>query len=71
MKQKKFLLIHFLALFLSVGFTSCEKDEEGTKNVSVTVNEDGSVLGNHTFSVQDDKTFYIDCVKYEVKDGHL
>lgn len=70
------------ALCTSVSFSSCSDDEGengggngngGSNNTTlvVTVNEDGTVSGGHTFSAIDDKTFYIDYVKYSVVEGHL
>lgn len=70
------------ALCTSISFSSCSDDEGengggngngGSNNTTlvVTVNEDGTVSGGHTFSAVDDKTFYIDYVKYSVVEGHL
>lgn len=64
----------------SFAFVSCDKDDDEfdndgqhtvTKDVKVTVSEDGTVSGGHTFAAIDNETFYIDCVKYSVVEGHL
>ena len=40
-------------------------------DIHVVVNEDGTTSNGSLFSAIDDKNFYVDYIKYTVKDGHL
>ena len=69
-----------LAAAYCLTFVSCDKDDDEfddnnqevvVKDVVVTVKEDGSVSGGHSFSAVDNQTFYIDYIKYSVVDSHL
>lgn len=63
-----------LALISSFTFSSCSKDEgdEGSgSGLNVVVKDNGSVSGGNTFSIIDEKNFYINDIKYTVIDGHL
>ena len=87
MKKSKvwnLLLIAVVALPLMV---SCSKDDDGgtgggggstntntnppVADIHVVVNEDGTTSNGSLFSAIDDKNFYVDYIKYTVKDGHL
>lgn len=72
------LLVFVTAQAMSV---SCSKDDDGngsestnnqqTNNQQVTISDDGKASNGAIFSSLDDKTFYLDYIKYEVKEGHL
>lgn len=72
------LLVFVTAQAMSV---SCSKDDDGngsestnnqqTNNQQVTISDDGKASNGGVFSSLDDKTFYLDYIKYEVKEGHL
>ena len=42
-----------------------------TADIHVVVNEDGTTSNGSLFSAIDDKNFYVDYIKYTVKEGHL
>lgn len=63
--------------------TSCSKDDDVTNGnqgsggegggpiVTVVINEDGTTSNRSTFSVIDEKNFYLDYIKYTIEEGHL
>ena len=68
----QWLPIAFLSMS-SIAFTSCgsEDDEVSVSRTSVVVKEDGTTSNGSIFSAIDDKNFYVDYIKYTIKDGHL
>ena len=62
---------------------SCSKDDDvtdgnhgndgggGSPIVTVVINEDGTTSNGSTFSVIDEKNFYLDYIKYTIEEGHL
>ena len=67
------LLVFVTAQAMSV---SCSKDDDNDSssfnNQQVTISDDGKASNGGVFSSLDDKTFYLDYIKYEVKEGgHL
>ena len=78
MKKIKFLSMMMLAVILMPLMFSCSKDDDGggtgggaNTNTKVVVNDDGTTSNGSIFSAIDDKNFYLDYIKYTVKDGHL
>ena len=53
--------------------SSCSKDEdeETIVDLKVVINTDGSTSNGSVFSAIDDKSFYLDNIKYTVEDDHL
>ena len=70
MKQRLFYL---LALLPVLGlFSACGGDDEDDDFARpVIVKDDGTTSNGSTFSAIDDKNFYLDYIKYSVKEGHL
>ena len=67
------LLVFVTAQAMSV---SCSKDDDDNgsssfNNQQVTISDDGKASNGGVFSSLDDKTFYLDYIKYEVEEGHL
>ena len=70
MKQKLFYLLALLPV-LSL-FSACGGDDEDDDFARpVIVKDDGTTSNGSTFSAIDDKNFYLDYIKYSVKEGHL
>lgn len=71
-KLKSFMM---LILFLSAQplFVACGGDDDATDsgNQQVTIGDDGKASNGSVFSSIDDKNFYLDYIKYTVKEGHL
>ena len=71
-KLKSFMM---LILFLSAQplFVACGGDNDATDsgNQQVTIGDDGKASNGGVFSSIDDKNFYLDYIKYTVKEGHL
>ena len=69
--MKKFFLL-FVTLPLIMFISSCgDVDDENSSNISITISEDGKTSNGSIFSGIDDKSFYLDYVKYSVREGHL
>ena len=70
--EKVLMLLVFL--MAQVIFVSCSKDDDDPKTVNneqVTISDDGKVSNGGIFSSLDDQNFYLDYIKYTVKEGHL
>lgn len=74
MKSSKFWMCALLLMVVSA-LCSCSSDDSGKdepKNQeTIVIKDDGTVTGGHVFSAVDDKSFFLDYVKYSVVDGHL
>ena len=70
--MKKYLFL-MIALPMACMFSSCGSDDEedAPLNTVVVVKEDGTTSNGSIFSAIDDKNFYLDYIKYTVKEGHL
>ena len=71
--MKRFKLLRMF-LPLMVLLTSCGgggDDEIINGDITVTIGENGEVSNGGTFVRIDDKTFYLDYIKYSVEEGHL
>ena len=82
MKKIKLLSMMMLAVMALPFMVSCSDGDDdggsggkgnhgGDTNVTVIVNENGTTSNGSIFSAIDDKNFYLDYIKYTVKDGHL
>lgn len=73
MKTMKFLGMTMLAAMAMPLMVSCCGDDEetGASNINVVVEENGTTSGDHTFSVINDKNFYLDYITYTIDEGHL
>lgn len=73
--MKKLKTFMMLILFLSAQplFVACGGDDDATdsENQQVTIGDDGKASNGSVFSSIDDKNFYLDYIKYTVKEGHL
>ena len=68
MKYLKFMGL-VLMLTITTGIvTSCSDDDDET---TIVIDANGKTSGNHTFSAVDATNFYLDYIKYTVKEGHL
>ena len=67
MKKRNYFLLLLVFLTAQVFLISC-KD---TNNEHVTISDDGKASNGALFSAPNDKTFYLDYIKYTVKEGHL
>ncbi len=59
-----------LIIILSAGFIACS-DDDGNENSFLRIDENGNVSDGSRFVAIDDNNFYINDIKYTVKDGHL
>lgn len=69
-------LLSFVILTMFVlSFASCgsddDTDEDASSDISVIIRDDGTTSNGCIFSAIDDKNFYLDYIKYTVKEGHL
>ena len=62
-----------LILSAQLFFAACGGDDDATDsgNQQVTIGDDGKASNGSVFSSIDDKNFYLDYIKYTVKEGHL
>ena len=74
-KMKKYFAYFLLVFPVACFLISCGGDdsEEDSKNINSTIviNEKGVASNGSKFVAIDDKNFYLDYVKYSVKEGHL
>lgn len=68
-KNSMALLLVFAANYL----IACDHEDESsdTTKPAVTINDDGTTTNGAEYSAIDDMTFYLDHIKYEVKDDYL
>ena len=79
MKKIKLLSILMLVVMALPFMISCSKDDDesnnggsgGGSNITVVVNDDGTTSNGSVFSAIDDKNFYLDYIKYSVKEDYL
>ena len=75
--MKNNVLVYSLSIVIfalsGILFVSCGSDDEEDSNrgISVVIKENGTTSNGSIFSAVDDKNFYLDYVKYSVKEGHL
>ena len=71
-KLKSFMMLIFF-LSAQLFFAACGGDDDATDsgNQQVTIGDDGKASNGSVFSSIDDKNFYLDYIKYTVKEGHL
>ena len=80
MKKITIMSLVMMAMLIII---SCSKDDDvtdgnhgndgggGSPIVTVVINEDGTTSNRSTFSVIDEKNFYLDYIKYTIEEGHL
>ena len=80
MKKITIMSLVMMAMLIII---SCSKDDDvtdgnhgndgggGSPIVTVVINEDGTTSNGSTFSVIDEKNFYLDYIKYTIEEGHL
>lgn len=73
--SKKTLFSLFVA-FTVAAFSGCSSDDDepaspDSPDNKVTINADGTASGGAVFHRIDDKTFFLDYIKYEIVDSHL
>lgn len=80
MKKITIMSLVMMAMLIII---SCSKDDDvtdgnhgndgggGSPIVAVVINEDGTTSNRSTFSVIDEKNFYLDYIKYTIEEGHL
>ncbi len=73
MKELKTFMMLILFLSAQPLFVACGGDDDATDsgNQQVTIGDDGKASNGGVFSSIDDKNFYLDYIKYTVKEGHL
>lgn len=73
MKKLKSFMMLILILSAQLFFAACGGDDDATDsgNQQVTIGDDGKASNGSVFSSIDDKNFYLDYIKYTVKEGHL
>ena len=73
MKKLRICSILLLTVFVLFSMSSCSKDEdeETIVDLKVVINTDGSTSNGSVFSAIDDKSFYLDYIRYTIKDDHL
>ena len=73
MKGLKTIMMLMLILMAQSIFVACggDDDSSGPGNEQVTIGSDGKASNGSVFSSIDDKNFYLDYIKYTVKEGHL
>ena len=73
MKKLRIYSILLLTVFVLFSMSSCSKDEdeETIVDLKVVINTDGSTSNGSVFSAIDDKSFYLDYIRYTIKDDHL
>ena len=73
MKKLRIYSILLLTVFALFSMSSCSKDEdeEIIVDLKVVINTDGSTSNGSVFSAIDDKSFYLDNIKYTVEEEHL
>lgn len=73
MKKLKSFMMLILILSAQLFFAACGGDDDATDsgNQQVTIGDDGKASNGSIFSSIDDKNFYLDYIKYTVKEGHL
>lgn len=73
--SKKALFTLFIA-FTVTAFSGCSSDDDepaspDSPDNKVTINADGTASGGAVFHRIDDKTFFLDYIKYQIVDSHL
>ena len=73
MKKFNFYCILLFTAITLFSMSSCSKDEdeETIVDLKVVINTDGSTSNGSVFSAIDDKSFYLDYIRYTIKDDHL
>lgn len=73
MKDFRTFMILMLMLVAQCIFVACGDDDDPVDSVNehVTIGDDGKASNGSAFSSIDDKNFYLDYIKYTVKEGHL
>ena len=74
-------LFYFLMLFPLLCLTACSKDDNDSSNdekdtpqndeIAVVIGEDGKTSNGSLYVPIDDKSFYLDYIKYSVEESHL
>lgn len=73
MKELKTIVLLMLILMAQTFFVACGGDDDSSVsgNEQVTIGDDGKASNGSVFSSIDDMNFYLDYIKYTVKEGHL
>ncbi len=69
--NKGFISNLVFAIFAALCICACGSDDENGNNAIVEVGNDGKTSNGSIFSVIDDANFYLDYIKYTIKEGHL
>lgn len=68
--NKKYVIICYTLSILTMACSSGD-DGGGLSGKSVVINNNGNTSDGSRFTALDDKSFYLDYIKYSVKNGHL
>lgn len=73
MKDFRTIMMLLPMLIAQTFFVACSGDDDstGSDNEQVIIGDDGKASNGGVFSSIDDKNFYLDYIKYTVKEGHL
>lgn len=71
--MKKFTIFLLALPTIALFLTNCEKDDhdDETNNTTVVIKDEGTISDESRIIGIDDKTFYLDYIKYTVSQGHL